>query len=176
MTNNEAREAFKAMGLTYSDIGSKEFFDLVKRLDESLPSHEFKMKVSRKPKIYAPKIVFDDFGRMKEAYIRCDSNYFSGREAISFNADGFIGFAGWASTENTQIFLKVFLAWADDIAQTKVDKETYQDLVICARNGEIEKLKGLLKECKELIKRSFDDYPDSAIYRAINSAIGESEE
>lgn len=38
------------------------------------------------------------------------------------------------------------------------------------------RLKGLLKECKELIKRSFDDYPDSAIYRAINSAIGESEE
>lgn len=41
---------------------------------------------------------------------------------------------------------------------------------------EVNNLKGLLKECKELIKRSFDDYPDSAIYRAINSAIGESEE
>jgi len=41
---------------------------------------------------------------------------------------------------------------------------------------EVNNLKSLLKECKELIKRSFDDYPDSAIYRAINSAIGESEE
>lgn len=38
------------------------------------------------------------------------------------------------------------------------------------------RLKELLKECKELIKRSFDDYPDSAIYRAINLAIGEREE
>lgn len=117
LTNNEAREAFKAMGLRYSDIGSKEFFDLVKRLDDALPSHEFEMKVSRKPKIYAPKIVFDDLGRMKEAYIRCDSNYFSGREAISFNADGFIGFAGWASSENTQIFLEVFLLWVNDVAK-----------------------------------------------------------
>lgn len=41
---------------------------------------------------------------------------------------------------------------------------------------EVNRLKELLKECKELIKRSFDDYPNSAIYRAINSAISESEE
>ena len=151
MTNNEAREAFKAMGLTYSDIGSKEFFDLVKRLDEALPSHEFKMRVSRKPKSNAPKIIFDDCGKMKEAYIRCDSNYFYGREAISFNADGFIGFAGWASSKNTQIFLNVFFIWADSIAQRKVDKETYQDLIICSRNSEIKNLKELLKECKTRI-------------------------
>lgn len=41
---------------------------------------------------------------------------------------------------------------------------------------EVESLRDLLKECKELIKLSFDDYSDSAIYRAINSAIGEREE
>jgi hypothetical protein len=36
--------------------------------------------------------------------------YFDKRECISFNADGFIGFAGWASSENSEPIIKGFLA------------------------------------------------------------------
>ena len=35
----------------------------------------------------------------------------NGREAISFNSDGFIGFCGWADTQNSQPFLNAFRRW-----------------------------------------------------------------
>lgn len=46
--NEIARKKFKELGLSYSDIGSKEFYNLIERLNEILPENEFtyfKMKV-----------------------------------------------------------------------------------------------------------------------------------
>lgn len=48
---------------------------------------------------------------IEAAFIRVSSNYFSGREAISFNEDGFIGFAGWASDTNIKPFIRAFYRW-----------------------------------------------------------------
>jgi hypothetical protein len=47
------------------------------------------------------------------ASIQCRSRYFDSREVVTFNADGFIGFAGWADDTNVQPILKGFLAWLD---------------------------------------------------------------
>lgn len=121
-TNNNARKRFKELGLSYKDIGSKEFYDLVNRLKEVLRQNEFtdlEMKVSTRLKKYAPKINFAKDGSIKSAFIRCDAYYFTGREAISFNEDGFIGFAGWADTSNTKPFTETFIKWAKDIAARK---------------------------------------------------------
>jgi len=120
--NQRARKHFADLGLTYKDIGSKEFFGLVKLLDEILPKNEFtyfEMKVSKFPKGNAPKIELDNDGSIKSAFIRCDGPYFKGREAISFNRDGFIGFAGWADTNNTRPFTETFIKWCDNIAKIK---------------------------------------------------------
>ena len=46
-----------------------------------------------------------------EAYLRVDGRYWQGREAVSFNADGHIGFAGWADDQNVQPFLRGFMRW-----------------------------------------------------------------
>ena len=48
-----------------------------------------------------------------------NSHYFTQREAISFNEDGYIGFAGWADQGNTNPLLRAFLRWCDDLAEAK---------------------------------------------------------
>lgn len=59
-----------------------------------------------------PRIEISPTGKgIAEAYLRVDGSYWQGREAISFNADGFIGIAGWADDENVQPFLRAFMRW-----------------------------------------------------------------
>lgn len=116
--NNLARKKFNDLGLTYKDVGSREFFRLVKMLDEVLPENEFtelKMKVSRRLKNNRPQFNMDENGLMKSGFIKCSSPYFEGREAISFNEDGWIGFAGWADTTNTYPFTTTFEKWCEEL-------------------------------------------------------------
>lgn len=55
------------------------------------------------------------------AYIRCLSTHFTNRECVTFNPDGFVGFAGWADDTNVQPILAAFCAWVDEISAN--DKE-----------------------------------------------------
>ena len=50
------------------------------------------------------------------AELRCEAHYFADREAVTFNEDGFVGFAGWADDKNIQPILSGFLAWVSDEA------------------------------------------------------------
>lgn len=43
--------------------------------------------------------------------LRCKSFYFTDRQAVTFEAGGFIGFAGWADDVNVQPILHGFLDW-----------------------------------------------------------------
>lgn len=45
------------------------------------------------------------------AFLRVDGPYFTDREAISFNDDGFIGFCRWADSHNSMPILKAFSDW-----------------------------------------------------------------
>ena len=45
--------------------------------------------------------------------IRCKSYYFKDREAITFDSDGFVGFAGWADDGNVQPILRATLKWVE---------------------------------------------------------------
>lgn len=47
----------------------------------------------------------------KACYITGSGHYFRGREVISFNEDGFIGFSGNADDTNIQPILRAFLRW-----------------------------------------------------------------
>lgn len=56
----------------------------------------------------------EDGEGMHSAFIRVDGMYFTDREAISFNDDGFIGFAGWSDSKNVQPFYRAFKSWMDE--------------------------------------------------------------
>ena len=60
-----------------------------------------------------PKIKYNGAGYVTEAYITCSAFYFSKREAISFNRDGFIGFAGWSDSYNIKPILAAFQHWVE---------------------------------------------------------------
>ena len=45
---------------------------------------------------------------------------------VGFNADGWIGFAGWADQGNTNPILRAFIEWCDALAATKKKEDTQQ--------------------------------------------------
>lgn len=65
------------------------------------------------------EIIKEKDGELVEAYVEVDGPHFNKREAISFNTDGVIGFAGWASSNNSEPFLKAFTKWCDKIIETE---------------------------------------------------------
>ena len=52
-------------------------------------------------------------------FIKVRSRYFTGREAVSFNRDGFIGFCGWASPDNQPPYMEAFKIWIDYMKKEK---------------------------------------------------------
>lgn len=121
---NEARSYFKRKGLKYTSnpaefiaypIGEDDIFVLYRFCVEEIKrdkkaggfSKTCDMRMSK-------KIVFKYNGHgMACAYLYVNSNYFTQREAISFNSDGFIGFAGWAADESVKPFISAFNRWVD---------------------------------------------------------------
>jgi hypothetical protein len=43
--------------------------------------------------------------------------HYDDREAVTFNRDGFIGFAGWADNESVQPVLAGFAEWIKEVKQ-----------------------------------------------------------
>ena len=43
-----------------------------------------------------------------------DGHYFEGREAVSFEESGFIGFCGWADSRNERAILEGFYQWMQE--------------------------------------------------------------
>lgn len=89
--------------------------------------YKFDMELSRDVlrKMFAERFTYSDltqhdiealegFIGIESAFLFCDGSYFTGREAISFNSDGFIGFCGWADDKNSMPFLVAFYRWVND--------------------------------------------------------------
>lgn len=119
LTRDEVREAF-SRNLTYADVDpvdvrALEGFIAIEcaRHDKQFATNEglpMLMQPSRHKK-HEPFVESSESGAIHEAYLRVDGRYWQGREAISFNADGFIGIAGWADDNNVQPFLRAFMRW-----------------------------------------------------------------
>lgn len=56
-------------------------------------------------------------------FLRCCSYYFDDRQAVSFEDNGFIGFAGWADRYNVQPILRGFVLWAEARALEAQERE-----------------------------------------------------
>lgn len=123
-TTQEARDYFKEKGLTYNDITEGDILTLVlllnREIKKAVKDHEMStqsMHLSRRLDIKKRSN-----GAITECYLYINSHYFTQRECISFNRNGFIGFCGWADQGNTNPILRAFLEWCDCLTETEESK------------------------------------------------------
>lgn len=120
-TSEEARQYFADKGLTYSDITEGDILVLVGNLNKEIKKSNKAGETSVDTMHLSKKVTMkkNRDGSIINCYLYMNSHYFTQREAISFNADGFIGFAGWADQGNTNPLLRAFLSWCDYLADSK---------------------------------------------------------
>ena len=122
-STQEARDYFASAGLTYNDITEGDILSLVillnreiKKANKACETSVHTMHLSQKMNIKKKSN-----GVITECYLFVNSHYFTQRECISFNRNGFIGFAGWADQGNTNPILRAFLAWCDILKEAHND-------------------------------------------------------
>lgn len=128
MTRSEAREYFKAKGLTYDSITLDDIHYLKLLVDEQIiQQRKQRMKDHHKP-LYWKRVndakyykgEYDpETSTVKCAFLTGSGEYFSAREVISFNRDGYIGFCGEADSENKEPVIAAFLEWCDWLAERR---------------------------------------------------------
>jgi len=114
-TRDQAREFFEASSLSYSSLTKINLQHLRRYVNRKMVSSglfDDTYRCKQRPYIHqdTPSSEFSRF----YAGIKCKAFYFDDRECISFNPDGFIGFAGWASDGNVQPILEGFIEWVKD--------------------------------------------------------------
>lgn len=128
-TNDECRKHFADCGLTYSDVTEGDILTLTmllnREIKKSVASREASVDTIRlSPKI---DIKTNDNGTIITCFLYMNSHYFEKRECISFNRDGWIGFAGWADTGNSNPIRRAFLEWCDIVAEQKKQVEALEE-------------------------------------------------
>ena len=120
-TTEEARQYFRDKGLSYHDITEGDILSLLMLLNREIKKSNKAGETSvstmhMSSKIYMKKRTN---GTIIKCFLYINSHYFTQLEAISFNEDGFIGFARWADQGNANPLLRAFLRWCDDLAAAK---------------------------------------------------------
>ncbi|WGE37123.1 hypothetical protein [Bacillus stercoris] len=119
MNSEEARDYFIQKGLSYEDITEGDVCVLVmllnKHVKQAVKAHTMSVDTIRMSQKIKSK--YKTNGTLKSCYLHINSHYFTQREAISFNPDGFIGFAGWADSGNTQPLIDAFIEWVDYMSE-----------------------------------------------------------
>lgn len=123
MTRNEARQKFKDAGLTYAVITPAALRLLRSAINQRMKDSGLirgTFRCRERGVIQTSKS-----GRFF-AGINCRSFYFDNREAVSFNDDGFIGFAGWSDDENIKPILEGFCEWVETLKSGAVESKGAQ--------------------------------------------------
>lgn len=120
-TTKEARQYFRDKGLNYHDITEGDILSLLMLLNREIKKSNKAGETSVSTMHMSSKIGMKKRtnGTIIQCFLYVNSHYFTRREAISFNEDGFIGFAGWADQGNINPLLRAFLRWCDDLAAAK---------------------------------------------------------
>lgn len=120
-TTEEARQYFWDKGLSYADITEGDILSLLMLLNREIKKSNKDGETSVNTMHMSSKIGMKKRtnGTIIKCFLYINSHYFTRREAISFNEDGFIGFAGWADQGNTNPLLRAFLQWCDNLAEAK---------------------------------------------------------
>lgn len=116
--SDEARAYFTEKGLTYEKVTEGDIGILYILLNKHVKQANKAGKMSTDSMRMSTKIKgkYNRDGSVKECYLYINSHYFTQREAISFNPGGFIGFAGWADSDNKAPLMAAFIEWVDTIA------------------------------------------------------------
>ncbi|MDH5573541.1 MAG: hypothetical protein OEY89_17385 [Gammaproteobacteria bacterium] len=112
-TRDDARELFEKSGLTYADLTKSNIQKLrnlinLRMKESGVMDGTFRCK-------QRAKFCYLENGSIRHAGLRCKSHYFDDRETVSFNPDGFIGFAGWSDDTNIKPILNGFKDWVESI-------------------------------------------------------------
>lgn len=120
-TNDHCRAVFADSGLTYKDITSGDILTLVMLLNREIKKSNKAGETSVNTMRLHDRIKakYNEDGSLVHCFLTMDSHYFKERECISFNRDGFIGFAGWADDGNSNPIRRAFLAWVDELKKQK---------------------------------------------------------
>lgn len=120
-TNDEARAYFRDKGLRYADITDGDISVLAMFLSEEIKKSNKTGETSVNTMYLSRKIdiTHKPDGTIIKAFLYMNSHYFTRRECISFNQNGFIGFAGWADPGNTNPIQRAFLRWCDKLSEQK---------------------------------------------------------
>lgn len=106
LNRDKTREQFFNAGLSYSSLNSTHIAKLRNLVKAELKVHDKQMTLLKTKAKYGAST-----GTLRYAELRVKAQNFKDREAITFNPDGFIGFAGWADAGNVQPFLRAFEKW-----------------------------------------------------------------
>lgn len=119
-TSDYCREFAKQKGITLKSVG----LDGVKRLHRILCRHVFSSGLFQDTYSVEPirqKDIYRDGGKksapINSIELHVSAHYFTRREAVTFNGDGFIGFCGWSSSENAQPIYAAFIEWCNEVAE-----------------------------------------------------------
>ncbi|MDU0069882.1 MULTISPECIES: hypothetical protein [Bacillus] len=115
MNSEQARIYFVDNGLKYEDVTEGDICVLTMLLNKHVKNAIKKNKNTIDTMRMSQKIKskYTTKGTLKCCFLFVNSDYFTQREAISFNQDGFIGFAGWASSDNVKPMIDAFVEWVD---------------------------------------------------------------
>lgn len=125
MTRDEARAYFKDKGLTYNDVLLADLYHLQNLIDRNFihvqlartldgpPAYWKAVNSAKRFKGKFTPASDEKYGHLICAFLTGRGEYFTCREVISFNADGFIGFCGEADDTNAQPVLEAFVEWCD---------------------------------------------------------------
>lgn len=120
---NKARESFKQSGLTYDDLTRKNLQRLRNIINVKMVQGKYIRGTFRCKQ--RPFIQVIDSGKLY-AGIKCEAFYFNdrgdvecSREVVTFNSDGFIGFAGWADEYNIKPIIEGFIEWVEELKREK---------------------------------------------------------
>jgi len=101
---NHAREMIAAAGITTDNVTQKQLKALWYRLNTRLIESG------------SYRGTYEMNGPTGTKFMTCRTDQWDKREAVSFNPDGFIGFAGWASNKNVRPILDAVGDWLGDSA------------------------------------------------------------
>lgn len=113
-----AREYFKELGLDYSKITEESLWKLREFMQDAMYPLLADKTYSMIKDLAMDKKIKSKFkkGLLIEAELYTNGSYFTRREAITFNEDGFVGLCGWASGCNRIPFINGFIKWCNYLA------------------------------------------------------------
>lgn len=118
MTRDEARSIWQEHGLTFADLTLGRLQSLRDMIDVEMKTSGLFTPSNRTGCTYRMHKAIDTGLGMDGwwASLQCRAYYFKNREAVTFNGNGFIGFAGWSDDQNVQPILSAFAKWVSAVS------------------------------------------------------------